>query len=119
MDGLEALVAIVIALVPIALRFLTRFYRLREKELMLRIQGEPARIEQLLDERRALEARVEALESIVCSAEFDFDQRLRGALAGGPRPALPALGRPPGRLASHPHRVHARTRPRHPARRTS
>jgi phage shock protein B len=102
-SGFEGLLAIlIVALMPVALVFISRFYALREKELMLRAEGDTRRIDQLAEARRQLEQRVETLEAIVCNAEFELDQRLDrlGALpaVAGPlsRRALPA---PPLRRA--------------------
>jgi hypothetical protein len=75
MDGIEALVAIVFAMVPVAMRFIARYYRLREKQLQLRAE-EPRLLAELIDEKRALEQRVENLESIICAVDFEIDRRL-------------------------------------------
>jgi hypothetical protein len=91
MDGVEALVLIIFAMVPVSLRFIARFYRLKEKELMLRAEGDPARIAELLDEKRRLETRIENLETIVCSADFELAERLHQLGGPPPPPAPPAL----------------------------
>lgn len=87
MTGIEGLLAIlIVVLMPVALVVVTRHYAFREKELALRGEVDARRLKQLLDEKRALEARVENLESIVCTVEFEIDQRLHGRLREGPAP---------------------------------
>src|SRR5262245_41329373 len=77
LTGFEGLLAIVIvALMPVALVFISRHYALREKQLTARADVEGRKIEELMEARRLLEARMEAVESIVCTVEFDLDQRL-------------------------------------------
>ncbi len=88
MDGIEALVAIVFAMVPVAMRFIARYYRLREKELMLRAEGAPRRLEQLAEEKRQLEERVANLESIICSVDFELNRRLHRLATSAAPPAL-------------------------------
>ena len=92
MTGFEGLLAIlIVALMPVALVFISRHYALREKQLTTRAEGEGRKIEELVEARRLLEARMEALESIVCTVEFDLDQRLHRLGARPPaRRALPA-----------------------------
>lgn len=92
MSGLEGLFAIVIvALMPVALVFITRYYALREKELMTRSESNDRRLEQLLEDRLRLEARVENLESIICTADFELDQRLQRLSPPAPRSGPRAL----------------------------
>ena len=79
MTGLEGLLAIlIVALMPVALVFISRYYALREKELSVRADGELRRLDRMAEEKRLLEARVEAIEAIVCTVEFDLDQRIHG-----------------------------------------
>lgn len=94
MSGLEGLIAIlIVALMPVALVFISRHYALREKQLSLRCEGEGRRLEELLESKRLLEARLEALETIVCGVEFDLDQRLQRLGRTAPaRRALPGSG---------------------------
>jgi hypothetical protein len=92
MDGLEALVLIVFAMVPVTLRFIARYYRLREKELRALGTNGLRELERLRAEKRALEERVETLESIVCTVDFDLERRLHRA-AAGPTRALEAAAR--------------------------
>lgn len=85
MSGLEGLFAIVIvALMPVALVFITRYYALREKELASRSDADCRRLELLAEEKAALELRVENLESIICTADFELERRL--LLLDQPRP---------------------------------
>ena len=104
MSGLEGLFAIlIVALMPVALVFVTRYYALREKELFLRTDADTVRLQQLIEDKRHLEARIENLESIVCTIDFDLDQRLHGLTTGfptsletapAPRALLSAASRP-------------------------
>jgi hypothetical protein len=89
MDGMEALVAIVFAMVPIAMRFIARYYRLREKQLMLLGEPSPRRIERLVEEKRLLEQRVENLESIICSVDYELNRRLHRLASAAAPPRIP------------------------------
>ncbi len=90
MTGFEGLIAIlIVTLMPVALVFISRYYALREKQLTARSDADARRIDELTEGRRLLEARVEALESIVCNVEFDLDQRLRRLPRAAARRALP------------------------------
>lgn len=65
--------------------------KLRESE-----RAEPAQLEGMVAERKLLLERIENLESIVCSVDFELNQKLnRLVLESGLRPALPAAASEP------------------------
>lgn len=98
MTGIEGLLAIlIVVLMPVVLVIVTRHYAFREKELALRGEVDARRLKQLVEEKQQLEARIENLESIVCTVEFELDQRLHGLCEAPPamlseaaRAAVPA-----------------------------
>ncbi len=76
------------------------FRALREGALGPRAAGNQKELEALREQRRLLEARVENLESIVCSVDLELNARLAklaaqqsaiAALPAGPSPAQPVL----------------------------
>ena len=69
MEGLIAL------LMPVMIVFIVTYYRYRAKELDAK-KGEPKLLEAAVKERKLLEARIENLESIVTSVDFELNQRL-------------------------------------------
>ncbi len=95
---------------PIAIVLIVKHYRYREKELALREKqaAEPKRLEAAEKEKRLLEQRVQNLESIVCSVDFELNQRLNrlasqasvAAKALLPAPALSAATGGNGSLAT-------------------
>ena len=95
MTGLEGLIAIAcFALMPVALVFISRYFNLRERQLQRAESLDPAKLQELLTARLELGARVENLEAIVCSADFEVNRRLH-ALAVRPAPAAPLLAARP------------------------
>ena len=103
--AVEGILAILLIFgMPVFLYWLRRHYNAMEKGL-LKPAGEPRRIEELEKEKKLLAERVANLESIVCSVEFDLNQRLdRLTIDAGPpsalrpppppAPALPAARQP-------------------------
>src|SRR5262245_4797977 len=69
MEGLVAL------LMPVMIVFIVTYYRFRAKELDAK-KGDPKLLEAAHRERKQLEARIENLESIVTSVDFELNQRL-------------------------------------------
>jgi serine/threonine-protein kinase len=90
-------------LMPTMIVAMTLFYSFKKKQLNAAAKGDPKELERLKQERKQLEARVQNLESIVCSVEFELNARLNrlaatqsavGALppATRPKPALLPAG---------------------------
>ena len=69
MEGMFAI------LMPVMIVFIVTYYRFRAKELDAK-KGEPKLLEAAVKERKLLEARIENLESIVTSVDFELNQRL-------------------------------------------
>ncbi|MCB9561840.1 MAG: hypothetical protein H6708_15660 [Kofleriaceae bacterium] len=72
-------------------------------ELEAKTGGSPGEVETLRQERKLLVERIENLESIVCSVDYDLNQKLvklidEQRMLSGAVPALPAAG--PGGAAS-------------------
>ncbi|HTM21263.1 MAG TPA: serine/threonine-protein kinase [Kofleriaceae bacterium] len=73
--------------------WLKRRYDLKERTLEGQGGGDRKQLEGLDKERKLLQERVENLESIVCSVDFELNQRIARLAAGdshSPRPALAA-----------------------------
>ncbi|HZS38740.1 MAG TPA: protein kinase [Polyangia bacterium] len=92
-------------LMPTLIVGMTLLYSYKKKQLNAAGKSDPKELERLKHERKQLEARVQNLESIVCSVEFELNARLNrlaatqsaiGALPPAkPKPALlPAGGAP-------------------------
>ena len=98
--GLEGIVAILACFgAPVALVLGVMYFRLRGKQLALGPGPvNPNALQEAQREKRLLEARIQNLESIVCSVDFELNQRLNrlAAVSGG----MPALG--PARTPSSP-----------------
>lgn len=80
---------------PVAIVWAVMYFRYRGKQLQLEGANKPERalLAASEAERRKLEARVQNLETIVCSVDFELNQRLNRLAADASR-RLPAL--PPG-----------------------
>lgn len=89
---------------PALIVWIVMHYRFRSKELAAGGAGDSKRVKQLETEKRALESRIENLESIVCSVDFELTQRLNrlAAQTSIAMPALPAAPSLPSNLASAP-----------------
>jgi eukaryotic-like serine/threonine-protein kinase len=76
----EGVIAI---LMPVMIVFIVTYYRFRAKQLALEEKKEPNRklLEAADKEKKALEARIQNLESIVCSVDFELNQRMNRVLA--------------------------------------
>jgi serine/threonine-protein kinase len=72
MEGLFAV------LLPAAIVFIVFHYRYRTRELELRAKqaADPKLLEKAAEEKKQLEARIQNLEAIVCSVDFELNQRL-------------------------------------------
>jgi len=101
MHDLEGIIAILACFgAPITLVLGVMYLRLRGKQLALgAAPGNPHALEEALRDKRLLEARIQNLETIVCSVDFELNQRLN-RLAAGATGAIPALG--PARTPSSP-----------------
>jgi serine/threonine-protein kinase len=96
MHQLVAIVAIVAFFgSPVAILWAVLSYRHRAKQLALEEARRPhaALLEQSEREKRLLEARIQNLETIVCSVDFELNQRLNRLAAGvsSAHPALPPM----------------------------
>jgi eukaryotic-like serine/threonine-protein kinase len=63
---------------PTAIIYILKHYKYREKELELRARqmDNPKLLTAAVEEKKQLEARLQNLESIVCSVDFELNQRL-------------------------------------------
>ncbi len=104
---------------PVGIVFIRAYFRLREKQLdaeqqRLRLTGNPQ--SDSADRKRAadLEARIQNLESIVCSVDFELNQRLNRLAAQASqrlqRPGLPDPG-PSGGASNAAQQVDSPRRP--------
>ncbi len=95
---------------PVLIVFIVMSYRYRTKELALRGRQmvEPKLLQAAEEEKKLLEQRIENLESIVCSVDFELNQRLNRVAAHAsmarqlPSPAGPAADRAGGVDAAPP-----------------
>jgi serine/threonine-protein kinase len=97
MEGVLAL------LMPVLIVLIVTHYRFRTKQLAapVRDDADPKRLAAAESEKKALEARIQNLESIVCSVDFELNQRLNRVLADqSMKVALPAALPTGGTLAS-------------------
>lgn len=78
MADFAALVAIVMSLgMAPAIVYLRGQYKLKEKQLQLEAGGvKPEETKRLVEENKTLRERVENLESIVCSVDFELNQKV-------------------------------------------
>src|SRR4051812_8885620 len=75
-DELEGVLAILCAVGgPMAYLILREYWRSQDRRLELQQRGAP-KVAALEEEKKQLEARIQNLESIVCSVDFELNQRL-------------------------------------------
>jgi serine/threonine-protein kinase len=96
MEGVLAL------LMPVLIVFTVTYFRFRTRQLEAGNRVDPKKLEAAEKEKKQLEARIQNLESIVCSVDFELNQRLNRlaaehstamrALPPGPAPATAAAG---------------------------
>src|SRR5437016_12694602 len=89
---------------PVAIVGLVSYFRYKTRQLM---QGSPQskkELEDLAREKKLLEARVQNLESIVCSVDFELNQRLNRLAA-----AQSAMGLLPPHTSAAGGEAHAPT----------
>jgi serine/threonine-protein kinase len=75
MDDGASVVMIVFGM-PVAIVGIVSYFRYKTRQLMAAKPEEQKELEGLKKERKLLEARVQNLESIVCSVDFELNQRL-------------------------------------------
>ena len=94
----EVLVPMMVFMMPVAIIFINKYFKLREKQLEAG-GANPRLLEGVRNEyeakQRELEARIENLESALIAMDDDMAPRLNAkkksaALPAGQRPALPA-----------------------------
>src|SRR5437867_12382051 len=73
-DG--ASVVLIVFGTPVAIVGLVSYFRYKTRQLMAKKPEEKKALEDLQKEKKQLEARVQNLESIVCSVDFELNQRL-------------------------------------------
>ena len=88
MEALIPIIAILMVFGP-PFYWLKRRYDLKEKTLGEGSGADRAQLEQVDKERKLLQERVENLETIVCSVDFELNQRIARLAAEQSRPALP------------------------------
>jgi serine/threonine-protein kinase len=69
-------------MMPVMIVFIVKYFRFREKQLEAGRGQDPRLLEQLERERKMLEERVQNLESIVCSVDFELNARLNRLASG-------------------------------------
>jgi hypothetical protein len=67
---------------PVLLVFIIKYFRFREKQLEAGRGHDPQLLKALEQERKLLEERVQNLESIVCSVDFELNARLNRLASG-------------------------------------
>jgi len=67
---------------PVLLVYIIRYFRFREKQLEMGRGQDPQLVEALERERKLLMERVQNLESIVCSVDFELNARLNRLASG-------------------------------------
>ncbi len=111
MDPAVAVPIFIVCVMPVSIVGITQYFRFKRDQLKVRFGGDKA-LETSEKERKQLEARVQNLESIVCSVDFELNQRLNRlaaqhshigpALPSPTTPASPTLGDKSTRaLAAH------------------
>jgi serine/threonine-protein kinase len=91
---------VIALLMPVMIVFIVTYFRFRTRQLALEEKkgADPKLLEAAEKEKKALEARIQNLESIVCSVDFELNQRMNRVLAEqsmiqrSPVAALPAGG---------------------------
>jgi serine/threonine-protein kinase len=92
MGGDVGVVMIVFGM-PVAIVGITQYFKYKMQQLRSKQQQDPKELEKDRDERKQLEARVQNLESIVCSVDLELNARMNRMLAA--QSAIGAL--PPAR----------------------
>jgi serine/threonine-protein kinase len=88
---------------PVAIVGIVSYFRYKTKALAAGLRGDQKMLEKLREERKLLEARVQNLESIVCSVDLELNQRLNRVLAERSRELkLPPVGGAAGAPATDP-----------------
>src|SRR5262245_23455688 len=80
MEGIFAIFAVFG--MPVLIVFIVKYFRFREKQLEAARGQDPKLLESLEKERKLLEERVQNLESIVCSVDFELNARLNRLASG-------------------------------------
>jgi serine/threonine-protein kinase len=97
----EGVIAIICAVGgPMAYLILREYWRFKAKELERATAAAPRQVAALEAEKAQLEARIQNLEAIVCSVDFELNQRLSRLAAGqeeklGLPPSTPSTGATP------------------------
>jgi eukaryotic-like serine/threonine-protein kinase len=90
---------IIALLMPVMIVFIVAYYRFRTRQLALEEKkgADPKLLKEADTEKKALEARIQNLESIVCSVDFELNERLNRVLAEqSVIQRAPLLAPPPG-----------------------
>jgi serine/threonine-protein kinase len=66
---------------PVAIVGITQYFKFKRLQLTSRREEDPKQLEKEREERKQLEARVQNLESIVCSVDLELNARLNRLLA--------------------------------------
>jgi len=66
---------------PVAIVGITQYFKYKMAQLRAKQQEDPKQLEKASDERKQLEARVQNLESIVCSVDLELNARMNRMLA--------------------------------------
>jgi serine/threonine-protein kinase len=102
MDWTGAFAIVMVFGMPVMIVGLSKYYKHKQLELEARSRGgDPKELESLKAERKQLEARVQNLESIVCSVDLELNQRLN-QLAAHQSAAQRLLAAPAQRSAAQP-----------------
>ena len=80
MEGIFAILAVFG--MPVLLVYVIKYFRFREKQLEASRGQDPQLLKALEQERKLLEERVQNLESIVCSVDFELNARLNRLASG-------------------------------------
>ena len=80
MDDGASVVMIVFGM-PVAIVGITQYFKYKMQQLRAKQQEDPKQLEKEREERKQLEARVQNLESIVCSVDLELNARLNRMLA--------------------------------------
>src|SRR6478672_2191478 len=99
MPDIVGLLAVVMSLgMAPAIVYLRGQHKLKERKLELEAGGGGAAAKQLVDENKLLRERVENLESIVCSVDFELNQK-RAKVIDEQRSLILPAGAPEGNAA--------------------
>ena len=82
MADLEVLIPIFLGgIMPMGIVATVSYFRYKTRQLMAAQKEDPKQLEKEREERKQLEARVQNLESIVCSVDLELNARLNRLLA--------------------------------------